>query len=99
MQMGHLALIRFDAVVTGTNAYLIREELRRNASRFLDYVKQGGTLIVQYQGYRYQTPGFAPYPFQYNQPHMGDPRRSSCKNTGSETFSFSHAQYHYCGGF
>ena len=68
-EMGHLALNRFDAVVIGPNAYLIREELRRNASRFLEYVKQGGTLIVQYQGYRYQTPGFAPYPFQYNQPH------------------------------
>jgi LmbE family N-acetylglucosaminyl deacetylase len=68
-EMGHFALNRFDAVVIGPNAYLIREELRRNASRFLEYVRQGGTLIVQYQGYRYQTPGFAPYPFQYNQPH------------------------------
>jgi len=68
-EMGHLDLNRFDAVAIGPNAYLIREELRRNASRFLEYVKNGGTLIVQYQGYRYQTQGFAPYPFQYNQPH------------------------------
>jgi LmbE family N-acetylglucosaminyl deacetylase len=68
-EMGHLGLSRFDAVVIGPNAYLIREELRRNASRFLEYVRNGGTLIVQYQRYGYQTPGFAPYPFQYNQPH------------------------------
>jgi hypothetical protein len=68
-EMGQLDLNRFDAVVIGPNAYLIREELRRNASRFLEYVKNGGTLIVQYQGYLYETAGFAPYPFQYKQPH------------------------------
>jgi len=68
-EMGYVDLSAFDAVVVGPNAYLIRDELRKYASRFLEYVKDGGTLIVQYQGYRYQTPGFAPYPFQYTQPH------------------------------
>jgi CRP-like cAMP-binding protein len=29
----------------------------------------GGTLIVQYQPYRYQAPGMAPYPFRYSEPH------------------------------
>jgi LmbE family N-acetylglucosaminyl deacetylase len=68
-EMGHLDLSRFDAVVIGPNAYVIRHELRNNAARFLDYVNQGGTLIVQYQGYGYQNQGFTPYPFQYRQPH------------------------------
>jgi|GEM_PF-49301 len=68
-EMGHLDLSRFDAVVIGPNAYVIRHELRNNAARFLDYVKQGGALIVQYQGYGYQNQGFTPYPFQYHQPH------------------------------
>ena len=68
-EMGHLDLSRFDAVVIGPNAYVIRHELRNNAARFLDYVKRGGTLIVQYQGYAYQNPSFTPYPFQYHQPH------------------------------
>jgi len=67
--MGYVDLSRFAAVVIGPNAYLIREELRKYASRFFEYVKQGGVLIVQYQGYRYQTPGFAPYPFRYSMPH------------------------------
>jgi LmbE family N-acetylglucosaminyl deacetylase len=68
-EVGYLDLSKFDAVVIGPNAYLMREELRQYASRFLEYVKQGGTLIVQYQGYRYQTSGFTPYPFGFNEPH------------------------------
>ncbi len=68
-EMGYLDLSNFDAVVVGPNAYLLREELRKNAARFLEYVKQGGTLIVQYQGYGYQNQGFTPYPFRYSQPH------------------------------
>ena len=31
-----------DAILIGPNAYLLRDELRRNAGRFLDYVAQGG---------------------------------------------------------
>jgi LmbE family N-acetylglucosaminyl deacetylase len=68
-EIGYLALRQFDAVVIGPNAYLTRDELRKNASRFLDYVAAGGTLIVQYQGYPYQAGDFCPYPFRYNQPH------------------------------
>lgn len=68
-EMVHLDLNAFDAVIIGPNAYLIRDELRNCASRFLEYVNQGGTLIVQYQGYPYQDGGFTPYPFQYHMPH------------------------------
>jgi hypothetical protein len=68
-EMGHVDLSVFDAVVVGPNAYLIRDELRKYASRFLEYIKNGGTLIVQFQGYGYQGNGYAPYPFSYNQPH------------------------------
>jgi LmbE family N-acetylglucosaminyl deacetylase len=67
--MGFIDLSRFDAVVVGPNAYLVRDELRKNKARFLEYVGQGGTLIVQYHGYGYQSQGFAPYPFSYSQPH------------------------------
>ncbi|MFC1744872.1 cyclic nucleotide-binding domain-containing protein [Candidatus Riflebacteria bacterium] len=68
-EMGYIDLEKFDAIVIGPNAYLIRDELRKYSSRFLDYVKNGGTLIVQYQGYLYQSNHFTPYPFSYNQPH------------------------------
>jgi LmbE family N-acetylglucosaminyl deacetylase len=59
----------YDVIVVGPNAYLLREGLRNNAKRLLDYVHSGGTLIVQYQGYGYQNGQFAPFPFRYNQPH------------------------------
>lgn len=68
-EMDYVDLSQFDAVVIGPNAYLIRDELRKNAARFLEYVEQGGTLIVQFQGYGHQGKDLTPYPFRYNQPH------------------------------
>jgi LmbE family N-acetylglucosaminyl deacetylase len=41
-------LSRFDAIVTGVRAYNVRPDLRANQSRLMDYVKNGGTLVVQY---------------------------------------------------
>lgn len=56
-------LSAFDAIVLGVRAYAVRPELKTFNSRLLDYVKRGGTLIVQYQ-----TPEFdhdyGPYPYQ-----------------------------------
>ena len=60
---------KFDAIVVGPNAYLMRDELVKNASRMRDYVEAGGTLIVQYQGYAYHDHTLSPYPFAYSQPH------------------------------
>jgi len=68
-EMGYIELDQFDAVVIGPNAYLIRDELRKNSNRFLEYVEHGGTLIVQYQGYGFQGKDFTPYPFKYSMPH------------------------------
>ena len=68
-EMGYLDLSAFAAVVIGPNAYLVREELRKSAGRFLEYVHAGGVLIVQYQGYRYQGQNFTPYPFEFSMPH------------------------------
>jgi LmbE family N-acetylglucosaminyl deacetylase len=54
---------QFNAIVTGTRAYAVRDDLRTYNQRLLDYVKNGGNLIVLYN-----TPGefdpntFAPYP-------------------------------------
>ena len=42
------SLSRFDAIVTGVRAYNVRPDLRANQSRLMDYVKNGGTLVVQY---------------------------------------------------
>jgi hypothetical protein len=49
-------LSRFDAIVTGVCAYSARPDLLDNQQRLLDYVKAGGTLVVQYVGLRPSSP-------------------------------------------
>jgi hypothetical protein len=41
-------LSRFDAIMTGTRAYAVRDDLNTYNSRLLDYAKNGGNLIVLY---------------------------------------------------
>jgi len=41
-------LNRFSAIITGVRAYNVNEDLKTNNQRLLQYVQQGGTLIVQY---------------------------------------------------
>lgn len=42
-------LSRYDAVAVGIRAYELRPDLPRSNARLLDYVREGGTLVVQYQ--------------------------------------------------
>lgn len=46
--LAHCDLRRFDAIVTGVRAYNTRADLRANQQRLLEYVKNGGTMVVQY---------------------------------------------------
>jgi len=39
---------RFDAIVTGVRAYNVRADLRANEGRLLDYINNGGAVVVQY---------------------------------------------------
>ena len=55
-------LARFDAIVTGTRAYVVREDLRTYNQRLLDYVKSGGNLVVLYNTPEFVPAKFAPYP-------------------------------------
>ena len=41
-------LSKYDAIVTGVRAPAVRPDLRASQQRLLDYVSQGGTLVVQY---------------------------------------------------
>ncbi|HXB70330.1 MAG TPA: PIG-L family deacetylase [Candidatus Acidoferrales bacterium] len=42
-------LSRFEAIVCGVRGYNVRADLRANQPRLMEYVKNGGTYIVQYQ--------------------------------------------------
>ena len=52
----------FDAIVTGTRAYAVREDLKTYNRRLLDYVKDGGNLIVLYNTQEFVPNQYAPYP-------------------------------------
>ena len=55
---------RFDAIVAGIRAYNTRERLAIVQPRLLQYVENGGTLIVQYNVSRgLVTEDIGPYPF------------------------------------
>jgi LmbE family N-acetylglucosaminyl deacetylase len=55
-------LSRFDAIVAGVRAYNVRNDLKANQSRLMNYVKNGGTYIVQYQNAD-PSLNLGPYPF------------------------------------
>jgi hypothetical protein len=55
-------LSRFSTIVTGVRAYERRDDLRASNARLLDYVRDGGTLIVQYNKFEFNEAQYGPYP-------------------------------------
>jgi LmbE family N-acetylglucosaminyl deacetylase len=62
-------LSKFQTIVLGIRAYAARDDLRAYNNRLLEYVQNGGTLIVQYNTYEILDGQFGPYPFTINRPH------------------------------
>ncbi|MGQ9896132.1 MAG: PIG-L family deacetylase [Acidobacteriota bacterium] len=52
----------FDVIVVGIRASQTRPDFAAEHVRLLEYVRQGGTLIVQYQRPDYVARGFPPFP-------------------------------------
>jgi uncharacterized protein YbdZ (MbtH family) len=59
----------YDTIVLGIRAYAVREDLKAYNRRLLDYVSDGGTLVVQYNTYQILESQYGPYPFTINRPH------------------------------
>jgi LmbE family N-acetylglucosaminyl deacetylase len=55
-------LAQFNAIVTGTRAYAVREDLKTYNRRLLDYVRNGGNLIVLYNTPEFDPKQYAPFP-------------------------------------
>ncbi len=55
-------LSKFNVIVLGIRAYASRPELAANNGRLLEYVRNGGNLVVQYQSGEYDH-GYGPYPY------------------------------------
>lgn len=56
-------LSKFDAIVLGVRAYAVRDDLKTNNGRILDYAKNGGVVIVQYNTPEYDH-NYGPYPYK-----------------------------------
>ena len=55
-------LARFNLILLGIRAYAARDDLAAHNKRLLDYVAQGGVLIVQYNTPEYDN-NYGPYPY------------------------------------
>ena len=65
-------LSRYDTIVVGVRAYEFRPDLVANQQRFLDYVRDGGTLIVQYHTLASEDVAFTPYPAKLSRARVVD---------------------------
>jgi LmbE family N-acetylglucosaminyl deacetylase len=62
-------LSRYDAIIVGSRAYETEPALARANHRLLDYTRNGGLMIVQYQQYPFIDGKFAPLPLEIARPH------------------------------
>ena len=63
----------FDAVVVGIRAYNTQDELAFKQQTLFDYVKNGGTMVVQYNKHRgLITENIAPYPLRISYDRVTD---------------------------
>jgi LmbE family N-acetylglucosaminyl deacetylase len=60
--LAHGDLQKYDVIVLGVRAYAARPELATHNQRLLEYVRNGGVLIVQYNTGQYDH-NYGPYPY------------------------------------
>jgi LmbE family N-acetylglucosaminyl deacetylase len=65
-------LSRFHTIVTGVRAYERRRDLRANNSRLIDFVRNGGTVIVQYNKFEFNDAQYGPYPAKVSADRVTD---------------------------
>lgn len=53
----------FDAILIGIRAYAVRDDLKAHNDRLLEYVENGGVLIVQYNTPEFDN-NYGPYPYK-----------------------------------
>jgi hypothetical protein len=63
-----LDLGKYTTVVIGPRAYEVSPELRAYNPRLMDWVRGGGTLVVQYGQFEMAQPGMMPFPIGFTRP-------------------------------
>jgi hypothetical protein len=72
-------LSRFDTIVVGIRASQVRPDFVANNGRLLDFVRNGGTLIVQYQQQEYIRENMLPFPAKMEAVTSGTQRISNVR--------------------
>ena len=72
-------LSKFDTIVVGVRASQVRPDFVANNGRLLDYVNNGGTLIVQYQRPDYVQQNLEPFPAKMDSQINGEQRISNVR--------------------
>jgi hypothetical protein len=68
-ELGNGDLSVYEVIVIGSRAYETDPALVRANPRLLEYLREGGTLLVQYQQYQFVRGGYAPLPLEIERPH------------------------------
>ena len=55
-------LSKYDAIILGVRTYAVRDDLRTNNNRLLEYARNGGVVIVEYNTPEYDH-NYGPYPY------------------------------------
>ncbi len=66
-------LSKYDAIITGIRLYNTNQQMEFEQPKLLDYVKNGGTLVVQYnKDFGLVTDKIGPYPFHISRKRVTD---------------------------
>ena len=79
LSIGYLS--KFDTIVVGIRASQARPDFVANSARLLDFVKNGGALIVQYQQQEYIRENLPPFPAKMDMVVSGNQRISNVRVT------------------
>ena len=80
-------LSRYDAIVVGIRAYELRSDLPGANQRLFDYVKNGGTMLVQYErDFAWAGKNYAPYLAQIGSNRPGEPLPRITDESAAVTF-------------
>lgn len=86
----NLNLNRYDVIIAGVRAYNTREVLKQAQPRLLEFVRSGGTLIVQYNTSReLVAEELGPYPFKLSR------ERISVEEAPVEFLNLDHPLVHH----
>jgi len=84
-------LRQFDAIMTGTRAYAVREDLKTYNRRLLEYVHAGGNLIVLYNTQEFVPARYAPFPAEL----PGSAEEVSEEDSPMEILAANHRVFQY----